>query len=378
MRTQIEDMCNSCSECAKFGKTATKEPMKSLPIPTLPWQIVSQDLFEFEDKDYLVTVCHFSDWIELDELKRADATTVIECTKAHFARFGIPQICHTDNGSQFISDDYHKKFVSLYGFKHTRSSPYHPKGNGRAEAAVKVCKNMLKKSSDIEAALLNYRNTPQQGHSYSPAQRMMNHRTRTLLPTSNILLRSKAVDTERVTTEIVQKRVDAKRNYDRTAGVELQPLNVGSYAYVKPPPSRRGREWSYGQVTETNGNRSYTIKTPFSTVRRNRSQITPAAAPAAPIRPVLVRTILPQIEKPKQSERVPINTDNKVPSASPIKSRVITSVSHNTSSSPMSNTVVSHATPAPNIETVAANKVHQSGRPARGAGLPKRYDGYVM
>ena len=30
MRTQIEDMCNSCSECAKFGKTATKEPMKSL------------------------------------------------------------------------------------------------------------------------------------------------------------------------------------------------------------------------------------------------------------------------------------------------------------------------------------------------------------
>ena len=40
----------------------------------------------------VVTVCHFSDWIELDELKRANAANVIECTKAHFARFGVPQI----------------------------------------------------------------------------------------------------------------------------------------------------------------------------------------------------------------------------------------------------------------------------------------------
>ena len=105
---------------------------------------MSQDIFTHEQKDYLVTVCHFSDWIEVDELQDTLSATVINKTKAHFARFGIPQICHTDNGSQFASKKY-ENFAIQYGFKHTTSSPYHPQGNGRAEASVKVAKSTLKK-----------------------------------------------------------------------------------------------------------------------------------------------------------------------------------------------------------------------------------------
>ena len=144
MRKAISDMCDSCSVCAQYSRTLTKEPMKSLPIPTQTWQIVSQDIFTHEQKDYLVTVCHFSDWIQVDELQDTLSATVINKTKAHFARFGIPQICHTDNGSQFASKKY-ENFAIQYGFKHTTSSPYHPQGNGRAEAAVKVAKSTLKK-----------------------------------------------------------------------------------------------------------------------------------------------------------------------------------------------------------------------------------------
>ena len=111
-------------------------------------------------------MCHFSDWIEVDELDDTLATSVINKTKAHFARFGVPRICHTDNGPQFTSKDY-MDFASQYGFKHTTSSPYHSQGNGRAEAAVKVSESMLKKSDDFQIALLNYRNTPPKGHTYS-------------------------------------------------------------------------------------------------------------------------------------------------------------------------------------------------------------------
>ena len=269
MRGHIDDMCKSCAECAKYGKEAPKEPMKSLPVPTLPWQIVSQDIFDLEGKNYLVTVCHFSDWIELDELKANDSNTVIKCTKAHFARYGVPQICHTDNGPQFISNEYHNKFATTFGFKHTRSSPYHSKGNGRAEAAVKVSKDMMKKAKDVQAALLNYRNTPQQGHTYSPAQRMFNHRTRSMLPTSNKLLAPELIDTDKVSKEIMQKRVKAKEIYDRDAGNELPAI---------------------GQVITTDhGNRSYSVQTPVSVVRRNRTQLRPAAAPSHPIRPIIVR-----------------------------------------------------------------------------------------
>ena len=57
MRKAIKDLCVSCDTCARYGTTAQKEPMQSLPIPTQAWDIVSQDLFSFEKEDYLVTVC---------------------------------------------------------------------------------------------------------------------------------------------------------------------------------------------------------------------------------------------------------------------------------------------------------------------------------
>ena len=187
MRKAIQDTCDACGICAKYGQTAPKEPMKSLPVPSRPWEIVSQDICELENQHYLVTVCHFSDWIEVDKIEDTLATTVVEKTKAHFARFGVPLTCHTDNGSQFVSKEY-RRFSEEYGFKHTTSSPYHPKGNGRAEAAVKVAKCMLRKASDFHNAMLMYRNTPPQGHTYSPAQRMFSRRTTTTLPTAHQLL----------------------------------------------------------------------------------------------------------------------------------------------------------------------------------------------
>ena len=113
MRKAISDMCDTCSVCAQYSKTLTKEPMKSLPIPMQLWQIVSQDIFNHEQKDYLVTVCHFSDWIEVDKLQDTLSVTVINKTKAHFAQFGIPQMCHTDNGSQFASKEY-ENFATIW------------------------------------------------------------------------------------------------------------------------------------------------------------------------------------------------------------------------------------------------------------------------
>ena len=63
MRKYIQDMCDACGTCVQYGTTAPKEPMRSLPIPTRPWEIVSQDICELHNQSYLVTVCHFSDWI---------------------------------------------------------------------------------------------------------------------------------------------------------------------------------------------------------------------------------------------------------------------------------------------------------------------------
>lgn len=98
--------------------------------------------------------------------------TVIRAMKRNSARYRIPEECITNNGPQFVSHEY-SRLACEYGFTSTKSSPYHSQGNGKAESAVKIVKNILKKSrnEDPYLALLAYRNTPQHGYNYSPAKR---------------------------------------------------------------------------------------------------------------------------------------------------------------------------------------------------------------
>ena len=58
--------------------------------------------------------CHYSDWVEIDVLPNTLTATVVQLTKAHFVRFGIPERLITDNGPQFISSEY-KQFAFEYG-----------------------------------------------------------------------------------------------------------------------------------------------------------------------------------------------------------------------------------------------------------------------
>ena len=159
MTSDIKNKCTSCPLCAQYASQAPKEPMLSHGIPDRPWSVVSQDILMWEGKWHLVTTCHYSDWVEIDVLPNTLTATVVQLTKAHFARFGIPERLITDNGPQFISSEY-KQFASEYGFEHVTSSPYWPQGNGKAEAAVKIVKRMYQKNKDIHLALFDYRNTP--------------------------------------------------------------------------------------------------------------------------------------------------------------------------------------------------------------------------
>jgi len=108
--------------------------------------------------------------IAVDVLPNTLTATVEQLTKAHFAKFGIPERLITDNGPQFISTEY-KQFASEYGFEHVTSSPYWPQGNCRAKAAVKIAKRMYQKNKDIHLTLFDYRkNTRQLKGSYPDAR----------------------------------------------------------------------------------------------------------------------------------------------------------------------------------------------------------------
>ncbi|KAK3738937.1 hypothetical protein RRG08_006504 [Elysia crispata] len=104
--------------------------------------------------------------------------------KAHFARYGVPKVLVSDSGPQYTSTSF-SQFMKHWGITHVRSSPGHHQANGKAESAVKVVKNMMKRClidhEDQYEGLLELRNTPRQD-GIIPAQVMFQREMRTLLP----------------------------------------------------------------------------------------------------------------------------------------------------------------------------------------------------
>lgn len=121
---------------------------------------------------------------------------------------GIPDVCFTDNGPQFDCGEF-RKFSRLWEFKHDTSSPLYSQSNGKVEQAVQTVKRLMKKSKfdkkDPYLAFLDFRNTPTEGFDNSPAEKLMNRKTRTLLPTKESLLRPKVVAPNKVQIELTKQ-----------------------------------------------------------------------------------------------------------------------------------------------------------------------------
>ena len=189
---EIRDYVEKCDTCRKYQTSNTRETLMSHEIPAGPWQKVGSDLFSLKDKNYLVRVDYFSNFWEIDSLGQdTSAKMVTRKLKAHFAHCGCPETVVSDNGPQYVSVEF-TTFSKEWDFEHTPSSPGNSRSNGQAESALKMAKKLLRKAmdtkSDVQLAILDHCNTPSQSHDMSPAQRLLNRRTRTLLPTAGSLL----------------------------------------------------------------------------------------------------------------------------------------------------------------------------------------------
>lgn len=138
---QIKQRIQQCDVCAKFSTSQRVQPMQSHQIPSYPYQKVSMDICECEIGNrktvYLVTVYHFSDYFDVDELMTQTSAAVIKVCKRNFARLGKPQEVSSDGGPQFMSEEFNT-FCQSWGIKHSVSAPYHQQANGKAESAVKI------------------------------------------------------------------------------------------------------------------------------------------------------------------------------------------------------------------------------------------------
>ena len=168
-----------------------KEPLKCHELPERPWQKFAVDLFELDKHEYVVMVDYCSKSFEVSHLPNSKSRTVINPIKPQVARYGIPEVTVSDNGSEFSSHEF-AEFAREYGFKHITSSPRYPQSNGLAERGVQTAKNLMKKTKverkDFQFALLDYQNTPIDDIGLSQAQMLMGRRTTTKLLTTPALL----------------------------------------------------------------------------------------------------------------------------------------------------------------------------------------------
>jgi transposase InsO family protein len=281
MSEEIGEMVAKCATCAKFRKENQREPLIPHDVPTLPWQKLGADIFDFGGKCYLAIVDYFSKYPEVCALPAKTAGTVIKQFKSVFARHGIPEVLVADN-MPFNSQEM-RQFAHEYGFVIKTSSPGFPQSNGQSERMIGTIKQLLRKAKeedrDPNLALLAYRNTPVSGLPYSPAEMLMSRRLRDQLPISSELLKPKLASDA---YNLLKTRQGRYKEYFDRGTKQLSKLYPGDSVRLKS-----GRIWTPAIVTgKHTAPRSYHVTTESGqSYRRNRKFLNKTLEPPPIILP---------------------------------------------------------------------------------------------
>ncbi|KAG7552321.1 Ribonuclease H-like superfamily [Arabidopsis thaliana x Arabidopsis arenosa] len=152
----------------------------SAPYPFMRWSmdIVGPMHRSTRGVQYLLVLTnYFSKWIEAEAyISIQDSVVKIFLWKHIICRYGVPYEIVTDNGPQFISNDF-DDFCSAWGIKLSYSTPRYPQGNGQAEASNKTILSNLKKRlsarkggwyDELQPVLWAYRTTPRRATGETP------------------------------------------------------------------------------------------------------------------------------------------------------------------------------------------------------------------
>lgn len=187
----VEQLVKTCPVCQVITNEHNRDPISVMEPAKFPFEKVAVDFAgPFPNGKYI--------FIMVDECSRYPIVKVVSSTSfkcvepiliSIFAQFGIPESITSDNGPPFNGSDF-ANMSKVFNFKHRRTTPYWPEGNGRAERTVQTIKKSLMCAqledgnfiSQLNIFLFNYRATPHSSTGKSPFEIMFGRTIKTQLP----------------------------------------------------------------------------------------------------------------------------------------------------------------------------------------------------
>ena len=182
MHADVEWYIKNCKRCV-LRKTPTTQRAPLTNIHTYqPLELVCVDYLSLEQskggiQNILVITDHFTKYAQAIPTKNQTARTTAEALFKNFVvHYGIPSVLHSDQGPQFESNTI-QELCKLLNIKQTRTTPYHPMGNGITERFNRTLIKMLgtlendQKSdwkSHIPSLVHAYNCMPQETTGHSP------------------------------------------------------------------------------------------------------------------------------------------------------------------------------------------------------------------
>ena len=185
MNTDISNYIQGCTICAEANAGhSIKAPLKSLAVPTLPFQVVHIDILSISTPSsgykYIVLIVDaFSKYVIGRALKQKTSKAVSKILfEDLLLRVGFPEtfIVKSDNGLENLGS-YTKTLHALLNIDRVLTTPYSPSSNGQVEIYNRTLLNLLRKychnapskwSQYLQYAIFAMNSSTSDSSKYSP------------------------------------------------------------------------------------------------------------------------------------------------------------------------------------------------------------------
>ena len=206
-----------------------------------PGEVYGCDVTEIQGRQHIVIVDYFSCCIFERQLSNLMSFCVIKALKDVFCDVGSPDKIITDNAHYFVSEEF-TKFMMDWSIQHLTSSPRYPQGDGMAEKAVGIVKELYAKCNDVKLGLLLMKIIPVTGEHHrfqAPANVFFRWTLKANLP---------------IYRQYDTCTLDAKNSAGSDINDITSKFQIDQDVWVKVDPNTK---WMAGKITQILPNQSY-------------------------------------------------------------------------------------------------------------------------